>query len=50
MIYKVTIDITESLLILNKMGVNGLKDTIYFFVEAENPDEACHKSLDKLKT
>ena len=50
MIYKVTIDIAESLLILNKMGVNGLKDTIYFFVEAENPDEACHKSLDKLKT
>ena len=50
MIYKVTIDITESLLTLNKMGINNLKGTVYFFVEAENPDEACHRSLDKLKT
>ncbi len=50
MIYKVTIDTTESLLVLNKMGIHDLKNIVYFFVEADNPDEACHRSLDKLKT
>ena len=49
MIYKVVIDATKALDALNKMGVKrNIKKENFLFVDAENPDGACHAAIDKL--
>ena len=35
---------------LNKLGVDELDRKSFFFVEATDPDDACYKALNKLKT
>ena len=50
MIYKVVIDATRAVDPLNKMGVKkSIKKSNFLFVDAENPDAACHKAIDKLQ-
>ena len=50
MIYKVVIDATKALNALKKMGVQeSVKKENFFFVEAENPDGACHAAIEKLE-
>ena len=50
MIYKVVIDGTKALEALNKLGIKKsvLKEN-FLFVDAENPDGACHGAIDKLQ-
>jgi|TARA_Y100000401_G_scaffold87388_1_gene72859 2,3-bisphosphoglycerate-independent phosphoglycerate mutase len=35
---------------LNELGVDELDRKSFFFVEAADPDDACYKALNKLKT
>ena len=51
MIYKIKIDIRKAIEPLNKLGITTVsQENLFFFVNAENPDDACHISLNKLKT
>ena len=50
MIYKIAVNssrITES---LSKLGVNLESEKQFYFIEADDPDEACHQALNKIKT
>jgi len=50
MIYKVVIDATKALETLNKIGIKKhVQKTNFFFVEADNPDGACHAAIEKLE-
>ena len=50
MIYKVVIDATKALVALHKLGVKySVKKVNFIFVDAENPDGACHAAIDKLQ-
>lgn len=50
MIYKVAIDATKALKELNKLGVKeSIKKENFLFVDAENPDAACHGAINKLE-
>ena len=50
MIYKVAIDATKALKELNKLGVKeSIKKENFLFVDAENPDGACHGAINKLE-
>ena len=35
---------------LNKLGVGDIDEKSYFFVDASDPDDACYKTLNKMKT
>jgi predicted house-cleaning noncanonical NTP pyrophosphatase (MazG superfamily) len=49
MIYKVMVDAEKALDALNKLGVrNSVKKVMHLFVDAENPDSACHEAIEKL--
>ena len=51
MIYKIQIDARRIINPLHKLGVKQInQDMLFFFVDAENPDGACHTALNKLKT
>ena len=50
MIYKVVIDATSALKALNKLGVKeSIKKQNFLFIDAENPDAACHGAINKLQ-
>ena len=50
MIYKVVIDATRALDALNKIGIKeNVGKQNFFFVEADNPDGACHAAIEKLE-
>ena len=49
MTYKVVIDATKALDKLNEMGINeSVVKENYLFVDANNPDGACHAAIEKL--
>ena len=51
MIYKIKIDTRKAIEPLNKLGITTVsQENLFFFVNAENPDDACHIALNKLKT
>ena len=51
MIYKIQIDAKRIITPLRNLGVKQInQDMLFFFVDADNPDGACHSALDKLKT
>ena len=51
MIYKIKIDARKAIEALNKLGITRVdQENLFFFVNAENPDDACHIALNKLKT
>ena len=51
MIYKIKIDARKAIESLNKLGITRVdQENLFFFVNAENPDDACHIALNKLKT
>ena len=51
MIYKIKIDTRKIINPLNELGITTVdQDNLFFFVNAENPDDACHIALNKLKT
>ena len=51
MIYKIKIDTRKAIESLNKLGITTVsQENLFFFVNAENPDDACHIALNKLKT
>ena len=51
MIYKIKIDTRKAIESLNKLGITRVdQENLFFFVNAENPDDACHIALNKLKT
>ena len=51
MIYKIKIDARKAIESLNKLGITRVdQENLFFFVNAENPDDACHIVLNKLKT
>ena len=51
MIYKIKIDARQAIESLNKLGITRVdQENLFFFVNAENPDDACHIALNKLKT
>jgi len=51
MIYKIQIDARRIISPLHELGVKQInQDMLFFFVDAENPDGACHTALNKLKT
>ena len=50
MIYKVVIDATKALDALSKLGIKqSIKKENFLFVDAENPDGACHAAIEKLE-
>ena len=50
MIYKVVIDATQALEALNKLEVKySIKKENFIFVDADNPDAACHAAFEKLQ-
>jgi hypothetical protein len=51
MIYKIKIDTRKAIEPLNKLGITTVdQENLFFFVNGENPDDACHIALNKLKT
>lgn len=51
MIYKIKIDTRKAIKSLNELGITRVdQENLFFFVNAENPDDACHIALNKLKT
>ena len=50
MIYKITVSTKNIIQPLNKLGVEDIDEKSFFFVEAADPDDACYKALNKLKT
>ena len=50
MIYKITMCTKKIIQPLNELGVDDLDHKNFFFVEAADPDDACYKSLNKMKT
>jgi methionyl-tRNA synthetase len=49
MIYKLEVDAGNTLEALKNFGVTNIPKTNHLFVEADNPDDACFKALEKLK-
>ena len=50
MIYKITVSTENVIQPLNKLGVDDIDKKSFFFVDATDPDDACFKALNKLKT
>ena len=50
MIYKITVSTKNIIQPHNKLGVEDIDEKSFFFVEAADPDDACYKALNKLKT
>jgi hypothetical protein len=50
MIYKATVSTKKIIQPLNKLGVHSIDEKSYFFVDATDPDDACYKTLNKMKT
>ena len=49
MIYKVLVDATKAFDDLRKMGIKySIKKKMYMFVDADDPDEACYKAVEKI--
>jgi hypothetical protein len=49
MIYKLEVDAGNTLEALKNFGVTSIPKINHVFVEANNPDDACFKALEKLK-
>ena len=50
MIYKATVSTKKIIQPLNKLGVHSIDEKSYFFIDATDPDDACYKTLNKMKT
>lgn len=50
MIYKVVMDTSKISSLMERFGITEyIKNRCYFFIQAEDPDEACHLAMNKLK-
>ena len=49
MIYKATVSTKKIIQPLNELGVDDIDEKSYFFVDASDPDDACYKTLNKMK-
>jgi|TARA_R110002020_G_scaffold7582_2_gene31760 hypothetical protein len=50
MIYKAVVSTKKIIQPLNELGVSNIDEKSYFFVDATDPDDACYKTLNRMKT
>jgi len=50
MIYKAEVSTKKIIQPLNELGVSNIDEKSYFFVDATDPDDACYKTLNRMKT
>lgn len=50
MIYKATVSTKKVIQPLNELGISNIDEKSYFFVDASDPDDACYKTLNRMKT